>query len=169
MAFVAGQKVRASELNAGQPLYAYLTADVSVISTTTLTDVTGLFVPVEANATYAWDGFLAYNANATGDIKFAATVPTGATGKWGLYPLVQSSTASAGSVEGFRLDAYGDSNQQGAGGSDSFSGALMANPRGILITSSTAGTFQFRFSQVTSNANNTTVKAGTWIRLSRIA
>lgn len=167
--YTAGQKVRASQLNAGQPLFGYVTSDVTVISTTALVDVTGLSVPVEASAVYAWDGHFAYNAGATPDIKFAFTIPTGATGTWGLYPLIQGSTGSSGSVEGFRLDAYGDANVQGAGGSDSLGNALMCNPRGVLITSTTAGTFQARFSQVNSTASNVIVKTGSWLRLTRIS
>lgn len=169
MVFVAGQKVRASELNSGLPVLARVSADVTVISSTTLIDITGLVVAVEADALYAWDAYLAYNSGATPDIKFAATVPSGTTGNWGIYPLVQSSTGSSGSIEGFRLDGYGDANVQGAGGSDSFSGALMCMPRGYIDTSSTAGNFQMRFAQVTSNASNTTVKAGSWLRVQRIA
>jgi hypothetical protein len=168
MTFVAGQRVRASELNAGQPLIGYVTSDVTCISTTALIDVTGLLVAVEATATYAWDGYFAYNCGATPDIKFAFTIPSGATGNWGLYPLIQGSTGSSGSVEGFRLDGYGDANAQGAGGSDSLGGALMCMPRGYLVTTG-AGTLQARFAQVNSTASNTVVKTGSWLRLTRIA
>ncbi len=87
MAFVAGEKIRASKLNAGQPLMAYVASDVSVISTTSMVNITGLVVPLEANALYAWDAYLGYVANETGDI----TTPSA---RW---PRRRTSSTRAGS------------------------------------------------------------------------
>ncbi len=74
-----------------------------------------------------------------------------------------------GIVEGFRVGAYGDANPQGMSGADDLSGAMLAMPRGYIDTAATAGNFQGRFTQNTSNANNTTIKAGSWLRVVRLA
>lgn len=170
MVFVAGQKVRASDLNSGLPVFARVASDVSVISSTSLVDITGLTVALEANAFYAWDAFIGYTANETGDIKIAWTVPSGTTGMWGAMPVASSENIvnTRGIVEGFRVTDYGDANSQGMSGADDLSGAMVAFPRGYIDTAGTAGNFQGRFAQLVSNANNTVIRTGTWLRIQRI-
>lgn len=171
MPFVAGQKVRASQLNSGQPIMAYVASDVTIISSTSPTNITGLVAALEANALYAWDAFIAYTANETGDAKIGFTVPTGTTGVWGAFPIAASENIAntRGIVEGFRVDGYGDANTQGISGADDLSGAMICCPRGYIDTASTAGNFQGRFAQLVSNANNTSIKAGSWLRVVRLA
>lgn len=169
MVFVAGQKVRASDLNSGLPVFARVASDVTVISSTTLVDITGLVVALDADALYAWDAYLAYSTNATADIKIAWTVPSGTTGSWSAFGLHTTAAGTVGDVVGFRADAYGDANTIGLGGSDTLSGTTVARPCGFIDTAGTAGNFQGRFAQNTSNANNTTLEAGSWLRAQRIA
>jgi hypothetical protein len=82
--FVAATRLYASDVNAALPLYAYTTTTTTRTSSTAMADGAGVVVPLEANAGYIWDAFLAYNAGATGDARFAWTVPTGTTGLWAL-------------------------------------------------------------------------------------
>jgi hypothetical protein len=169
MTFVAGQKTRASELNEVVAVMGYVTSDQTKTSSTALADVTGLSVALEANRLYALDGYIAYNAGATGDLKMAITVPSGTTGHWALYPIAVASTGSIGDLDARRQDAFGDANTQSAGGSDAaFGSTLLCLPRAYLDTSGTAGTLQFRYAQNTSNGTSTIIKTGSWIRLTRL-
>lgn len=165
MTFTAGQKLRASELNDNLNIIGYVAADVTKTSNTTLADMTGFAVAVEANTTYLVDGYVAYVAGNTGDIKLAFTAPTGATGHWGVAGLDTTSLTSAGLLTAVRKDAFGDANTLALGGTNS--GALPALAflvRAFIVTSSTAGTLQGRFAQNVSNATSTVIKTGSWLR-----
>lgn len=170
MVFVAGQKIRASELNATLPVFGRTTSDVSVNNTTTFADATGLSVAVEANAVYALTGFIKYASGATPDIKFCLIGPTGAGGNWGIHGLIQSASASTGSFEAFVLSGIGSSNQLGLGGNGIAAGNdVWGSLAGHITTGSTSGTLKLQFTQVTANASNTFVRSGSWIRIDRIA
>jgi hypothetical protein len=170
MTFAAGSKVRAAELNDASPLLSFLVSAHSVTSSTTLVQ-SALAVTLEANAEYALDGYLAYVAGATGDFKMALTVPSGATGHWGLQAVATGSSTNGG-TEGdmiaLRLDAFGTSNVLTANGSSSFSGRMMALLRGYISTAGSGGPVTVHFAQNTSNATATTLDDGTWIRLWKI-
>lgn len=167
-AFVAGQKVRASQLNATQSTFGRATADTTVNNTTTYADVVGVSVAVEANAVYALTGFIEYASNTTPDIKFAFVGPTGAGGHWGINGLVQTATISTGDFEAFALDALGIGNQLGLGGVGNTTN-VHGQLSGIILMGVTAGTLKLQFTQVTANASNTIVRTGSWIRIERIA
>lgn len=170
--FYAGQDLTAAELNAAFPLLARLASTVSKVSSTAFTDVvpvsgSGLLVPVEANAIYALDGWIAYNSGATPDLKLQTIIPAGASGSWSLYGLQTSSTGSVGSVQANRAD-MGSGNVLTAAGSDAFSTAMACLPRGVLQTGANAGDFKFQYAQNTSNAGTTSIVVGSWIRLTRL-
>lgn len=177
MPFVAGQKVRASELNAitGAFVVARCTTDVTKNASTTLGDVTGLGLSVAANATYALDGWIYFESNPTADIKFALTLPSGSTGVMGFYGpnLATAPVVNQERINYVDMGVYSAtaSATYGIGGDDEFTGSVWvtAQPRGVITTSSTAGTIQVQFAQNTSNASNTKVKAGSWMRATRLA
>lgn len=168
MPFVAGQKVRAAELNAGLPAFARTTADITVISSTTFVDATNMVLAMEANSIYALEGFLKYTTNTTPDIKFCLIGPTGSGGNWGVHGLQQAAANNDDDFEAFCLSGLGNTNQLGLGG------AGIATPTwghlmGHITTAGTAGTLQLQFAQVTANASNTSVSAGSWMSLQKIA
>jgi hypothetical protein len=165
----AGSRLTAAAVNAALPLYALLLGAVSKTSSTTLSAVTGFAIPLEANSTYVMDGYLAYIAGATGDLKIAFVGPTGTTGHWCLYGLSTASTGSFGDLDARRQTAFGTGTTQAIGGSDSFSGSLAAVPRLYVVTSSTAGDFTMQYAQNTSSATATTISSGTWIRAVKVA
>ncbi|MES2209433.1 MAG: hypothetical protein V4515_04520 [Chloroflexota bacterium] len=168
MAIQGGQRILASELNLALPILARATADVTRTSSTTLTDATGLAIALEADALYALEGYLAYNAGETGDLKVAFTVPAGATGHWGLYPIATASTGSIGDLDARRQAAFGAATTQAAGGSAAFSSELMCPVFGYIDTAATAGTLQLQFAQNTSSGTGTTLKAGSWLMAFRL-
>jgi len=161
----AGAKLRASVINAAYPLFDVLDTSQSKSSSTTMTDVTGLSVALAANSTYIWDGYIAFNAGATGDFRCAFAVPASTTGHWALWGLSTGSTGGVGTLNGSRIDGYGDANFLAAGGSDAAGGVMACRPAGYIATAGTAGTFQMRYAQNTSNATALVIVAGSWLRL----
>lgn len=151
MVFQAGQKVRASEINRGVPTLVRVTADTSVVSSTTLVNATGAVLPVEADAHYWWRCLLFFDSAATPDLKIAWTVPTGADGMWGSVD------------ESARVSDYGDAATLFLDGANS-----MAELTGWLDTSAAAGNLQLRFAQNTSSGTTTAIKAGTLLSIARV-
>jgi hypothetical protein len=168
MTFVAGQKIRASDINEMLPGWGYVIDDVSVASSTALAAVPGLAVTLDANTRYAVDGYLAYVAGETGDIKVALVAPTGSTGHWTLYGQATSATGGVGSMDVRRANAFGTATTLAAAGNDTSSGYMAAMPRAYLLTGSTAGTLQLHFAQNISNATATVVRAGCWLRAMKL-
>ncbi len=162
MVYAGGEKIRASELNRVLPILGHASGDTSRTSTTTLAD-TDLAVDLEANALYGFEGYLAYDAVAAADIKFALAVPSGSTGHWGIYGLTTGATGSVGDLDARRLDAFGDANTQAAAGSDSFLSSLVCPLFGFIDTSGTAGELRVRVAQNTSNATASVLRYGSWL------
>ena len=132
--------------------------DQSVSSSTTLVDCNDLVVPVAANTVYAIDAAIFFTAGTTGDIKHAFTCPTGATLRWGLIHQKQadgSTTISALEVASGNPEA-----SSGSGASETW-----ARISGRLSVGATAGNLQYQFAQDTSNATNTTIHEGSWLRV----
>lgn len=167
MTFTAGQKLRASEINDLINAVDYVNTDLSVTSSTALAS-SDIAVALEANTTYVLDGFIAYNAGATGDFKIALNGPTGATGSWAAMGLATSTTASVGSINGVRLDAFTDTQVLSLGGSDSLGSALYALLRGVITTGATSGSLVLRYAQNTSNGTASILKNQSWIRAGKV-
>jgi hypothetical protein len=164
----AGARVLASEINAALPIYGRCTTDTTKTSSTTLGDVTGFAIALEASSTYVMDGYIGYTAGATGDLKIAWSVPTGTTGHWCPYGLSTASTGGVGDLDARRITAYGDANTASIGGSDSPT-ALGCLPRLFVVTDTTAGDMVLRFAQNTSSGTSTIIRVGTWIRAVKVA
>lgn len=170
--FFAGQKLRASQLASGvSTIAAFSSSDTTVASSTTLVNATGVAIAVEANATYLWDAYIAYNANEAADLKYGWSVPSGSTGHWSEMGIDTSEDVTSfgrGRATMARFDGYGDSFTGSSSGRDTLL-QMACLPRGILYTAGAAGTLQLRFAQLASNATATVIKAGTWIRAVRLA
>jgi hypothetical protein len=164
--FVAGQKVRASEINQHVLLVGRCSSDLVSTSDTTLSDVTGMSVAVEASSTYIIDGFVAYtSASATPDLKAAFSVPTGATGFWTLFGMDTADT-SPGDINTAYAAALTTTL---VAGTDATFTQQAAAIYGFIDVSTTAGTLQFQAAQNTSSATSMTVEAGSWIRLQKVS
>ncbi len=128
----------------------------------TLSDDPELAIPIGANETYAIFGmFKSSCANATPDLKIAFTVPTGAT-----MDIIYHS--NGGSLTTFTSAALRNSGSQSP---NIPIGANIINLimfQGTVVNGSTAGFLKFQWSQNTSNANSTTVTAGSYLAGTRI-
>lgn len=150
----------------GSTRYFSQAANQSVTSSTALVN-SSIVVPVEANATYVFAGYIAYDGvfGGGGGIKVGLTGPTGWTamvafngpGISGTAPVEYNST----NMTQTQTNAYGT---YGTGGNQT-----TLNPSGFVKTSSTAGNITFQFAQSTSNATSTTIYAGSYLLLTRVA
>ncbi len=124
------------------------TADETMTNDTTLQDDNHIFFAVGANEKWAFELFTLVFAHATPDLKFGFTAPTGATVTWARF----------GIADDEQISNLGDTILQGGG-----STLRIISYRGLITNGSNAGTFQLQFAQNTSNANATTMKAGTYL------
>jgi hypothetical protein len=151
---------------------AVVAADVThTQSNTTLSDVTGLYVPIGASATevWFWEAYLMVTAaNSTVDVKFGWTVPTAATMKWGAlspntqlpgwvaYATATTTTASLLGDQTF-VPVAGTAN-----------GTVGLAYAGYIFGGGTSGNVQLQFAQNTSDASNLTIAKGSMLRYRRL-
>jgi len=148
------------------PLVARLSSDSSAVNnSTTLVDVTGLAVTLSTNAEYWVEGLLIYNSSTAADIKFSWTIPSGATGSWGVFGAQTGTAGVLASINTAQAAWTGN----GACGGAGVGTQMVAMPRGVIVTAGTGGSFQLRFAQNSADATNTVVNAFSAIRADRVA
>lgn len=161
--FSAGSKLRASVLNAllaeRMPITARKTANETIISNSTLQNDDELFVAVEASCVYHMELRLSYTSALAPDLKLGWTYPTGTTIRWSG---VDSDTAGALRITG-NLTETSVPAICGSGGD------LCADYTGVVITGVTAGTLTLQWAQNTLTASNSTVYAGSFLTIKRVA
>lgn len=179
MPFAAGAKVRVSALNelggaaaGATPTggYARMTSDVTVTNSTTLVEATGLTFDLAASATYAFHGWLLYTALAAGDLKVRPVAPSGASGYWSLLGSAFDQTGVAstewknyGQFQG--VDLGTSLNAAGTTDGTTYMAALIDG----FVTTTDAGEHQLQVAQRAANATATVLRAGSWLRLVRLA
>lgn len=138
----------------------------SVTSSTTYQDDNELFLPAVANATYRFDLLLLHSSGTTGRFKMQFTAPAGATVSWGVIGVEVSITSST-NVANVIMPSRLVSDILGLGGGNLTGTTAMI--QGVLTTSSTAGNLMLQWAQNTSDAAATQVRAGSTLRMKRIA
>lgn len=177
MALAAGQKLRVSDLTGGVSAgggasgaggYSVVASDVTVNNSTTLVD-SGLSLDVVAGATYELYAWLKYTGGSTPDIKFSTSRPASTTGAWAVYGHTIAATTLAVDVAVGTTQVVEDIATSKKLGGDS-TGTLIISGLAIgTFTTTTAGTFKIRVAQNTATASNTILKAGSFMRLTRMA
>lgn len=154
----------------GRQQFVYKTVDTPRNNTTTTVADPDLQFTVAANAVYTMEGFIIVSGDAgsgQGRINLDWSAPTLATGKWTGTLVDGNATGEPTAIRQFANDltaARGSSTYGSAAGSEV--GIIL---RGILETANAAGTYSFDWAQITSDAAATTVKAGSWLALTRRA
>lgn len=163
---LAGNRITAQLMDSMLADVVVKAANESVTSSTTFQDDDELFVTVEANAQYKIRLYLLYSSSDAGDIEIGWTGPSGATMDWGMTA-ASNNTTSVTTVPNMTLPGrlISETNELGGSGGSSITGII----EGTLTTSSTAGTLQFRWTQGTSDATATIVRAGSTLSARRIA
>jgi len=127
---------------------AFKTSDETINNSSTTQDDDELFIAIGASDTWSFDIDLIYDTGTTPDIKFAVSVPTGATGLWSF---VDSSSNVTHSTDGV---STGFSPGGGAGF------IRQVRITGYVINSTNTGNITLRWAQNTADASDTIVKAG---------
>jgi hypothetical protein len=164
MTFFAGQKLRASELNAATTTFIlkYLTADFTRTNTTTVADCGILFSNIPAGD-YALDGYVVYQATTAGDMRLYWGAASLSRFLW--TPRGIATTSTTMSYTGTEGTALGVG-PWSFGGSGSADTTLHMSG---LVTSSGAGTLGMQVAQVVAAAGTSVViKAGSWCRLMKL-
>ena len=164
--FLAGQRLTATLLSAGQINTIRKTANEDVTSSITPQNDDELIVPVAANATYEIEFVIfAQSADAAADLLTAWSVPSGATGLKAV--LGPTSTAAA-----FTSNANTAATLKGRNFATNVAyqldtdGTLIIE-KAAVVTSSTAGNVTFQWSQNTSSATATTVLSRSYVTYRR--
>jgi hypothetical protein len=131
----------------------------------TLIDVTELLVPVAASSKYAFMSWIQFDGISAADIRFAFTVPSGATLNWSIEghpsgvasPFTQSIHAVTTTSGGFVSLAC---NGTGV--------PMSCRPGGSVLTGGTAGNLQLQFCQVATNATASRVYDLSWLRVWKV-
>lgn len=143
------------ELAANTPtvVTAAKTSDETRNSTTTVADDSELVLALEANERYAIEATLIVSAHATPDFKFALT-GTGTSTIWW--------TSDLDNDEAGPLGAGNEQSVNGAGAD------TMVTLMGTIRVGGTAGNLSVQWAQDTSDANDTTLKDGSWIKATKL-
>lgn len=159
MPLAAADKPLAATLNMGIPLYVAKSGDETVNNSAALQNDDHLIVAVEANAVYECRLHVVYTSNATPGYQMDFTAPAGATlSGWTLLCRVGGVTTAVVATA-----AAGSTGLQGTGAD------VPLDAWGRLVTSSTAGNFQYRWAQSSANASNTITRSGSFLVLRRVA
>ena len=156
----------------GQTQYIAKTADETVTSSATLQNDDHLVLPVVANAvyTFALDLYMIDTADFVGDFKMSFTCPAGATfdmhGSGAHITDLSAGTSSNGEWIAKLATASAGANLTFGCGNTSATGVRVY---GRLVMSSTAGNLQLQWAQNAADASGTTLKAGSYMSMTRVA
>lgn len=167
---IVGSLVGARSLRRQFPQVDYA-PELSAFQTDGWSDVAGLSVQVESQSRYALEGYIAYDSSTAADIQFAIMAPRGASGSWGFMPL-WITAGGGGTGDVFAARTLGINN---AGDADAFrevaagtGGSTMCSVQGYMVTGPQDGVLQLRFAQNVITASATQVRAGSWLRVTRL-
>lgn len=152
------------------PLYVIKGSDESVVSSTTVQDDDELFIANIPVGTWQLSGelWVAGTSGINQDVKYGWTFPAG-TLTWsggGLHPDWANSASNRDVVfEGDVLDTSSPSNARAYG---TVTGGNIPTQISGILQNTAAGTLQLQWAQNTSNADDTTLKAGSWLCLRKL-
>lgn len=158
--FLSGQRLTAAQLEALLPLWKTKTATETVNNSATLQNDDTLFVSVAANTVYNFESRIIHNSGTTPDFKAGWTYPSGLTM---LYNRLGVGLAGGGNVH--LLFA---SNETTSILDDGFAADRSFMMWGTVTVGATAGTLQFQWAQNTANASDTSVLAGSYLKLTKV-
>lgn len=131
----------------------FKTLNETVNNSSALQNDDQLFATVDANTRYFFTGRFVFTSNATPDIKFGFTYPSGATASYTLF-----GTGAGGTV----LAAFNfvETNIAALEGGTAVAGTML----GSWTIGTTPGVIQLQWAQNVANATDTIVLAGSFIR-----
>ena len=166
--FAAAEVVTDTKMDQLSVDFILKNADESVTSSTVLQNDDALLATIGATGTYAFDLYLFASsaANAAGDLSVGFTFPTGTMYFGASGPSVNLASGSQDVAEWIqRLSAVSGTTTVNFGLSTTIT---RSHIHGLFIATAT-GTLQTQWAQFASNANASTVKAGSHLILRRVA
>lgn len=139
----------------------------SVTSSITFQNDDELFLPALANAQYHFTLMLLHDAGATERFKMQFTAPTGAAVNWGIHNVHINEVDSSTTVNDVSMPSRVLADAQSIGGGPS--AGTCSFIEGVLTTSTTAGNLTLQWAQNTSGGTATRVRAGSVLKMKRIA
>lgn len=149
------QLTDAREFTRGVPYEVIKASDETVNNSDTLQDDDELFAPLGINQTYIFEAMLAFIAasSATPDCKIAFTIPSG-TLRWsgiGGSPIGEGTQIASAAQQNFGVTTSQTS----------------IHIRGIVAVGATPGELQLQWAQNVATAEDTDLKANSWLRIRR--
>lgn len=144
------------------PVRATITADRVVNNSTALVTATGLTIPVGIGGIYEVEAYLIYNSSTTADLSLSWSAPAGAVLDWVSNAPASTTTGPNGDIQRTAFSVGSVALIGGAGAN------AVAMPTGTLTIGATAGNFLLQFAQGTAEVSDTIIRAGSWIKLTRI-
>ena len=134
------------------------TANEIVNNSTTLQNDDTLLAALAASEVVAFECALHVTSGTAPDIKFAFTVPSGATLRWGIIgpDITVNQTSNGESGSALTLFTAGVT----------LAGQIIL--LGTVVNSTTAGNLQLQWAQNTADASDTTVLANSWLKVWRV-
>lgn len=148
--------------------YVAKTADQSVTSSTTLVNDTHLLYSISNTGTYIIDAWLYATsaANAAGDLQVAFSFPTGTLHLSGVGP---DAGLASGSVQTGQWGAALSATSGVTAAQVGLSTSLVLVQMHAVFTATATGTLRIMWAQLASNANASTLKAGSHMRVVQVA
>lgn len=144
----------------------YKSADTSRANVTTISPDPDLSMPLLANAQYAFDGLLLYTSpSQTPDLLLALEAPAGAVGFWTVGAPTSGTTSDPDTIRVIASDL----NAGRVYGVPTVNQSIGAQLTGFITMGGTAGNLNVSWAQNTSSASATIFKAGSWLRVTRVA
>lgn len=138
------------------------TADEIVNNSTTLQNDDTLFAALAANEVVVFDCYLFSNQNGTSDIKFAFTVPTGATLIWNWGTGRFNTADTFGGIDTTETSGTAAAMSAGIGGK------FQCHIHGVVVNGATSGNLQLQWAQNTATAVDTTIYANSVLIVYRV-
>jgi hypothetical protein len=147
----------------GATRYVFQAADATGIVSQTTPQATSLIMAVLAGATYEWEALVIVDVQPTPGCKITFTVPAG-TSNPRVAPWFSGDPAGNSAIwhDVFDGPSYVMGGKTGGG-------MMSSRPAGGLVVAATAGNFAIQYSQNVSDPSTTVFKAGSKLKMTRVA
>lgn len=168
--WAAGDILTATDQNTHpmQQQWVVKSANETITSSTTLQNDDHLLISVAASTRYLLEAFLLLSGTSNvGAIKLFWTAPSGSTLDWSPHSTYYNGATSA--VGDIDASAWTLSDSRPTAAATANPNNHFACPKGILLTGGSAGTLQFQWAPNNNTGDSAIVRAGSLLRLTRLA
>lgn len=139
----------------------------AINNSTVLVSDTVLVIPMAAGAVYTFDAWIAYDVTQVADLKIGWLVPAGTTMHWAGGGIQEASTSTTGNAA-INRRLWTEAQTAVLGGAAAGT-PVVATASGLIVVGSTAGDLTLQRAQATAEVSDAIIKAGSWVKLERVA